>query len=595
MLWTALLAATLTGCGGSATKIETPTVTADELKEHVRFLASPELKGRKVGTPENDRAARYIADRFKEYGLMPAGDNATFLQKFPFVSGAKPGPSNALSFEFGGRTLPLEIEKTFRTLSFSADTTVSAPLVFAGYGITDTSQNYDDFSGIDVKGKIAVVLRFTPKGDDPHSPFVTYSSLRVKTYKARERGAAGLIFVSGPLDSEKPELVSFSFDQGFSSSGIPVATISWATFDTLLQAEGKTARAVQEGINASQKPASFAMGATAKLTTSIQKIMGESMNVVGVIPGNDPVLKNEYIVIGAHFDHLGMGGSGSLAPDTVAVHHGADDNASGTAGLLEAAEYLSWTRDSLRRSILLAGFSGEEAGLLGSAYYVNHPTVPLASMRAMINMDMVGKLRDGKLVVEGIGTSPGFDSLLNALNIDSTFDLTLKPDGYGPSDHASFYGKDIPVLFFFTNMHNDYHKPSDTWEKLNYEGEAKIVGLVTRIARELDRQDQPPAFTRVASQAPQGDRRPMRVTMGVVPDYADDGGGLKVNGVRPDGPAEKAGIQAGDVIVKFGDKTVSSIYDYTYILQEHAPGDVVNVEVKRGDKVLTMTVTLTGR
>jgi S1-C subfamily serine protease len=197
--------------------------------------------------------------------------------------------------------------------------------------------------------------------------------------------------------------------------------------------------------------------------------------------------------------------------------------------------------------------------------------------------------------VEGIGTSPGFDSLVNSFNRDSTFNLTLKPDGYGPSDHSSFYGKDIPVLFFFTNMHSDYHKPSDTWEKINYEGETQVVGFALKIVGELDRADRAPAFTKVASQAPQGDRRPMRATMGVVPDYADDGGGLKVNGVRPGGPAEKAGIMAGDVIVKFGDKTVSSIYDYTYILQEHGPGDVVTVDVKRGGAVLSLTVTLTGR
>jgi aminopeptidase YwaD len=221
LLCLTLLAATIIGCSGSAPKIETPSVTAGELKEHVRYLASPELQGRKVGTPGNEKAARYIADRFKEYGLMPAGDNGSYIQKFPFVSGAKPGPGNALSVEFGGRSMAFELDKSFRTLAFSADTSVTAEMVFAGYGITDTSQKYDDYAGVDVKGKIAVVLRFTPKGDDPHSPFISYSSLRAKTFKAREMGAAGLIFVSGPLDAEKPEMVSFSFDQGFSSSGLP--------------------------------------------------------------------------------------------------------------------------------------------------------------------------------------------------------------------------------------------------------------------------------------------------------------------------------------------------------------------------------------
>ncbi len=589
------LAALMLGCGGSAFKIENPLVTPDELKEHVRFLASDSLQGRKAGTPGNEEAAKYLAAKFREYGLIPAGENGTFFQKFPFVSGAKPGPRNSLTIEYGGTTKSFTLDQSFRTLAFSSDTSVSGELVFAGYGITDTSQKYDDYSGIDVKGKIAVVLRFTPKGDDPHSPFVQHSTLRVKTFNAREHGAAGLIFVTGPLDDEKPELVSFSFDQGLSSSGIPVVTITWAALDSILQAEGKSIKTVQEGINTSQQPGSFPMSAKGKLETSIQKIMNASSNVLGMIAGSDPVLKDEYIVIGAHFDHLGMGGQGSLAPDTVAVHHGADDNASGTAGLLEAAEYLSWSRDSLRRSILIAGFSGEEAGLLGSNYFVNHPTLPLSAMRTMINMDMIGRIRDKKVVVEGIGTSPGFDSLLNDLNRDSLFSLTLKPDGYGPSDHASFYSKDIPVLFFFTNIHNDYHKPSDTWEKINYDGEAQLVGYILKIVRELDRASQAPAFVKVASQAPQGDRRPMRVTMGVIPDYADDSGGLKITGVRPNSPAEKGGLLAGDVIVKFGDKTVSNIYDYTYILQELSPGNVVSVDVKRGDKVLTLTVTLAGR
>jgi aminopeptidase YwaD len=583
------------GCGGSTYKIETPGVTPAELREHIRFLASDSLKGRRAGTPETDMAAAYIAGQFKEYGLIPAGDNGTYYQKFPFVSGAEPGPKNSLSIESGGTTRTFTLDKDFRTLAFSSDTSVTGGLVFAGYGITDTSQKYDDYAGIDVKGKIAVVLRFTPKGDDPHSPFVSFSSLRVKTFNAREHGAAGLILVSGPADAEKPELVSFSFDQGFSSSGLPVVTIPWDALDEVFQADGKSLKTIQEGINTSLQPASFSLSGRATMETSIRKIMNSSSNVIGMITGTDPALKDQYIVIGAHFDHLGMGGQGSLAPDTVAVHHGADDNASGTAGMLEAAEYLSFHRDSLRRSVLLMGFSGEEEGLLGSNYFVNHPTVPLASMRTMINMDMIGRLKDRKLVVEGIGTSPGFDSLLLALNSDSLFDLTLKPDGYGPSDQASFYSKDMPVLFFFTNLHSDYHRPSDTWDKINYEGEAQVVGYVLKVAMDLDRAKDAPAFTKVASQAPEGDRRPMRVTLGIVPDYADDGTGLKVTGVRPDGPADKAGLLAGDVIIKFGDKTVTNIYDYTYILQEHAPGDVVIVQVKRGDKVLSLTVNLTGR
>ncbi len=585
----------LGGCGGSAYRTGNPSITPEELKEHVRYLASDSLQGRRAGTAGNVAAAEYVASRLNEYGLKPAGDAGSFFQRFPFVSGAKPGSKNSLAITQGGSSRSYVYDETFRTLAFSSDTALTGGLAFAGYGITDTAQKYDDYAGLDVRGKIVFVLRFSPKGDDPHSPFVLHSSLRAKTFNAREHGATGVIFVTGPLDAEKPELASFSFDQGVTSSGVPVLSLTWAELDSLFKGEGRSLREVQERINAAQVPASFPMTATATLETSILKIQDESSNVLGVITGSDPALRDEYIVIGAHFDHLGMGGQGSLTPDTVAVHHGADDNASGTAGLLELAEALSSTGGTLRRSILIAGFSGEESGLLGSNYFVNHPTIPLRSMRTMINMDMIGRIRDKQLVVEGVGTSPGFDSLLKRLNADTLFALTLKPDGFGPSDHAAFYGKEIPVLFFFTNMHSDYHKPSDTWEKINYEGEAGVVRFVLNIVRELDAAAQAPSFVRVASQAQQGDRRPMRVSTGAIPDYAYDGAGLKLSGVRADSPAEKAGLLAGDVIVKFKDKAVTNIYDYMYILQELSPGEAVEVQVKRGESVVMLTVTVAGR
>ena len=572
-----------------------PQVTPAELRAHIRFLSSDSLAGRRVGTPGNDLASKYIAEQFREQGLEPAGDNGTFYQKFPFIAGAKPGPRNSLVVDYGNRTKIFTLDENFRPLAFSTDTSLSSTLIFAGYGITDTSQSYDDYAGIDVTGKIAVVLRYSPKGEDPHSPFIEHSSLRVKTFNAREHGVAGLILVTGPMDTEKPTLVPFSFDQGFSSSGIPVVSISWPDLDSILAAGGKSLKSVQEGINADLKPNSFVLAAKASIETSIEKMMSESSNVVGFIQGNDPALKNEYIVIGAHFDHLGMGGQGSLTPDTVAIHHGADDNASGSAALLEAAGYLAFQRATLKRSVIFMGFSGEEEGLLGSNYYVNHPTVPLEKMKVMINMDMIGRLRERKLVVEGVGTSPGFEELVKKMNADSSFDLSLKPGGYGPSDQSSFYSKNIPVLFFFTNTHSDYHKPSDTWDKINYEGETGVVNYILKIAKELDAMPEALQFTRVASESPQGDRRPMRVRLGVIPDYADDAAGLKITGTQPESPAEKGGLMAGDVIIKFGDKTIANIYDFTYVLQEHSPGDVVAVDVKRGEKVVTLSVTLGGR
>jgi len=572
-----------------------PEVTPGELREIIQYLASDSLGGRRTGTPENDMAGRWIADRFAGLGLTPAGDNGTYFQKFPFVAGAKPGPDNSLSISLGERKLSFILDDNFRTLAFSTDTSLSAPLVFVGYGITDTAQSYDDYAGQDVNGKIAVILRYSPGGDSPHSAFAERSSLRAKIFNAREHGAAGAILVTGPVDSETPQLVPFSFDQGFSSSGIPVVSITWEGLNELFIPAGKSLKTVQEGINGETKPNSFTLGATATMVTSIEKIMSESSNIVGKIEGYDPSLKDEYIVLGAHYDHLGMGGQGSLAPDTVAVHHGADDNASGSAGLIEAAGNLAAEKGGLRRSVLCIAFSGEEEGLLGSSYFVNHPTVPLASIKTMINMDMIGRIKDRKLVIEGVGTSPGFEEMVTKFNSDSTFDLSLKPGGYGPSDHSSFYGKDIPTLFFFTNLHSDYHRPSDTWDKINYEGETEVVQLVLKIARELDNKAEAPLFSRVVSSVPQGDSRPMRVRLGVIPDYAEDVAGLKINGTQPDSPAEQGGLMAGDIIVKFGEKTIANIYDFTYVLQEHKPGDVVAVDVLRGEKTVTLTVTLGGR
>lgn len=295
-------------------------------------------------------------------------------------------------------------------------------------------------------------------------------------------------------------------------------------------------------------------------------------------------------------DHLGMGGKGSLSPDTVAVHHGADDNASGTAGLLEVAQYLASQKSHLRRSVLFASFSGEELGLLGSDYYVKHPEYPLDHTDAMLNMDMIGRLTDSQLVVEGMGTSPQWQELVSKHNSDSLH-LKFKPDGFGPSDHSSFYAKDIPVMFFFTNLHADYHRPSDTWDKINYTGEQKVASLVSRIALDVANQDTKPAFTKAAasSMAPAGDRQGVRVSLGVVPDYAEDVVGMKISGTRPGSAAEKAGLKGGDIIISFGGKSIKNIYDFTYLLSDYKPGDEVAIVVKRGSEEVTLKATLEAR
>ncbi|HMJ24430.1 MAG TPA: M20/M25/M40 family metallo-hydrolase, partial [Pyrinomonadaceae bacterium] len=371
------------------------------------------------------------------------------------------------------------------------------------------------------------------------------------------------------------------------------------------------------------------LGISLSLAVDVQRRESPSFNVIGVLPGTDPKLKGEAIVIGAHYDHLGMGGegSGSLSAKT-GIHHGADDNASGVAGLIELARMLS--AQKLRRTVVFIAFSGEEEGLIGSNYYVNHPIVPLTNTVAMINMDMIGRLRDKALIVGGVGTaqewrsmidasndvqgmtvtlnSPGVDRTLQSgipvvmgsngnpvvsMNAARKFSLTLNEDGYGPSDHSSFYGKQVPVLFFFTGSHNDYHKPSDTAEKINYEGEASIVGFVERIIRDLDRSDKRPTYA-VAKSEPQRSGG-FRVYLGTIPNYAESNDGLRLDGVRDDSPAAKAGLKAGDRIVKMGGHEVKNVYDYTYALGEMKAGQEYEVEIVRGSERLTLRITPAAR
>lgn len=291
-----------------------------------------------------------------------------------------------------------------------------------------------------------------------------------------------------------------------------------------------------------------------------------------------------------------MGGQGSLVPDTVAIHPGADDNGSGTAGLLELAEYFSAHRQELKRTIVFTSFTGEEEGLLGSAFYVNHPLFPLDSTVAMINMDMIGRLRDSSLLIDGMGTSPGWEKIVRDENRDSLFHLKLRPDGVGPSDHSSFYLKNIPIMFFFTNIHGDYHRPTDTWDKINYVGEQAIVQYVARIAFDLINLPSRPQFTKAATTAMSGDERmEVRVSLGIVPDFAEDAPGLKITGTRPNSAAEKAGLKAGDIIVKFGADDVKNIYDFTHDLGKYKPGDRVTIIVKRNGADVTLEATLEAR
>src|SRR5207253_3942247 len=402
-------------------------------------------------------------------------------------------------------------------------------------------------------------------------------------------------------------------------AGIPAIVISRRLAAELLTSTGESLSAFEKtadsrtGFEAALTSARImrmpTKGRTLRLSTNVVRRETPSFNVIGLLPGSDPKLKGEAIVIGAHYDHLGRGGEGSLAPREGDIHHGADDNASGVAGLIELARMLSSQNPKPRRTVVFIAFSGEEEGLIGSSFYVNHPIVPLANTVAMINMDMIGRLKDKNLIVGGVGTAREWRSLIDAdnsigsmtvsLNTTRTagppssaglpivvgangqpvvtmdpakkFLLTLNEDGYGPSDHSSFYSKQVPVLFFWTGTHNDYHKPSDTADKINYEGEARILVFIDRIIRDIDKSDKRPTYT-VAKSDSQGRSTGFRVYLGTIPNYADSNDGLKLDGVRDDSPAARAGLKAGDKVVKLAGREVKNVYDYTYALGEMKAG-----------------------
>lgn len=581
--------------GGLSAQTSSPEITADEIKAHVKYLASDELEGRGSGTVGNTKAAEYLAERFREYGLKPAGANGTFYQPFEFVSAVKAGANNGMIAVVSGKTFTLKLDSDFCPLGFSSDAKVTAPVFFAGYGISAPEKKYDDYENQDVKGKIVVVLRYGPDGNDMHSEFYRFTALRNKVRVARDKGAVGMIVVD-PLEDD---LIKLTYDQSFSSSGIPTVSLKRTILETWFAVAKKNLKAIQESIKSNKIPVTFDLPETKiELQTEVLKVMAKTANVAGYLPGIDLRLKNEVVILGAHFDHLGYGGegSGSLKPDAHEIHNGADDNASGTAALLELAQKFS--KEPVKRTLVFIGFSGEELGTLGSQYYANNPFFPLTTTVAMLNMDMVGRLKDNVLTVQGTGTSASWKELVRAENSGADT-LTIKSfdDGFGPSDHAAFYSKNIPVLFFFTGTHSDYHKPSDDWESLNYAGEERTVRYIFKIANAVQRTETPIQFTKSTAPATMsgGDGRGFTVTLGVVPDYSSTVEGLRIEGTRSGGPAEKAGLKAGDVITQLAGKKVMNIYDYMGILGELKAGDVIAIEALREGKPLSFSATMQKR
>ena len=583
---------------------ETPLISPDKLRQHVEYLASPQLKGRGTGMPELNRAAKYIVNYFKRAGLAP-GNGKEYLQKFTVTVGAKLGPKNHVTVTGNGTPgRKLAVEKDYVPLNFSDSGAGTLGLVFVGFGITADEHRYDDYLHMDVSGKAVIALRNEPQKDDDKSPFdgkqpTQHSQIVAKAINARNHGAKAMILVNDqPGPAEEDLLLKFGSLTGPDNAGILLVHVKREAVDEWLKPSGKNLSALERMINEKLEPQSFYLPEPKlDLSVDVRKIPAATQNVIGILRGSDPKLADEAIVIGAHYDHLGLGERNSLAPSQAGkVHPGADDNASGTAALLELASTLAARKADLKRTIVFLAFSGEELGLLGSSYYTKNPAWPLERTVAMINLDMIGRPKEGKVYIGGMGTSPIFKELVEQAN-RTGLTLSYQQGGYGPSDHSSFYVKNIPVLFFFSGLHADYHKPSDLPDRLLYAEEARVADLVLRATEVLAVREERPAFVRVQEPRPVvgGGGGGYGAYFGSIPDMGEEVEGVKFADVRDGSPAAKAGLKGGDILVEFAGKPIKNLYDFTYALRAHKPGATVSVVVLRAGERMTVNVTLEQR
>jgi hypothetical protein len=571
-----------------------PEITVKELKADVYFLASDSLKGRKPGTPEADVAASFIRDHFRSAGLKLMAENG--FQYFDIITDVSLGVHNLLAIGDFSATL----QKDFIPVSYSSDGSLTAPVVFAGYGfdIDQDSLKWKDYENLDVQGKWVMILRADPELDNNDSKFIPFTDLRGKILIAKDHGAGGVLVVTPVALDKEDKLMALHTENNDVTSGIPVINIKRDMANMILKSKGFTIDSLERKLNKSRTPLSFELPQAVEGSAELIMKRARTENVIGMIEGSDSLLKNEYIVVGGHYDHLGFGGqgSGSRMPDTAAIHNGADDNASGTAMVMELAGKLAARKNELKRSIIFICFSAEEMGLIGSRYYIDYPLTDLKKIDAMFNFDMVGRFDTSKnsVSVSGTGTSAEGDSILKKYEGALKFQVTHSPDGYGPSDHASFYSNNIPVFYFTTGAHTDYHTPLDDAGKLNYQVEKEIGDFAGKVILDVDRSSKNLAFRESGKKEGYGrSGRRLKVVLGIMPDFAGtEKRGLRVDGVTKGGPADKGGLLKGDIIISINGMAVGNIYEYMSRLSKLDHGQLISVEVIRGEKHEVLLVQL---
>ncbi len=610
---------------------------ADTYLNHIKFLASDELGGRLPGTPGIERAAEYIADQFKQIGLEPAGVDDTWFQSLEVRRGKKIVDDEAeLSIAEIDRRW--QVRKDWIPFPFTEIGDVSGPLAFGGYGITAPKYDYDDYAEYDIDGKIVLIFRYEPWSGDPEAEFggknsTAHSYFYEKARLAAWEGAKALLVVNPPLRPGCEDTL-YSFDSGSTgrTMDLPMVHISRELGEALVERAGLGALSeLERKLDAERKPLSQDMNLTVTLKTGVGWDDVETRNVIGRLPGDGS--SDQVLIVGAHYDHLGnVRSSFEADPKAPAqIHNGADDNASGTAAVIETARVLA-AGPKLHRDVYFITFTAEEMGLLGSRYFVNHPTVSLERLCAMINYDMIGRLNQDKFTIFGTNTGTGLAEIVSTAAGRTGINFRAAEGMTGGSDQFHFYQHDIPVLFAFTGVHKDYHRPSDDWDKIDAAGAVKILDMFHSIIFELANLPQCPVFQDKAAPLAPGDdvKKPAaehakeeappevggaapkyqgqhagnsgegempsrpKVRLGIIPDVTggDSEPGLLVEAVLDNGPAKKAGFHDGDRILRIGDHAIRDIYAYMDSLSKHKPGDEVPVVVKRGEKEITLTIKL---
>lgn len=592
-----------------------PLANPENLKKDVYFLADESLEGRLAGSEGCRKAADYIKSQFSSIGLLPGDSDGDFFQDFEIFSDVSLSQNNRLEINNNGSVSSYEPGPLYTPLYFSANGEIEGDVVFAGYGITAPELGWDDYEDIDANGKIVLCMRGEPAQDDPQSPFngdkaTVYSDLHWKAFNAVNHGAIALILVTGPnhITTEKPDkLIPLTAELVFAKASIPVIQISQSVLADIWAGNSAPLEMYQAEIDRHKMAFGMAIdNVEIKLNVNLERKSALTSNVIGILPGSDPSVKDQFVIIGAHYDHIGLGKSSMINQGNPGViHPGADDNASGVAGVIELARLLSKPSVKPRRSILFICFSAEEMGLIGSRFWVSNPTVPLDKISAMLNFDMIGRVQPDnsgqKLVtIQGSYSSDDWPSIIPQFSPDGSVKILEAPNTIGGSDFTSFYNENIPILNFFSGAHEDYNKPTDTADRINYIDQAKVIDaafvIVKQVANRRDKLTFSSSTEVKQAQTPSGESGSTRsVYLGTIPDYMSSGDGFKIMGVQPGSPAEAAGLKGGDQIIRLGDYEITDIYSYSFALSEYAPGDTVTIVVIRGDEELSFTVTFAAK